>query len=197
MNTESRAIDYGTVNYEGQAIALTDQAECTSRLLDYDCQFEMSAPGRQGDAIVVVYWIFDHVEGRELDCYDYDNVDRVTVVGTAVNDTIGPVKPLNTIEALRHIASNPDGCDSDDVLTLANWIGTGRPSARAAQIWPSEFVDAIPGYTGDRIVALITLQDYCGLSSLARHRRSIGHIDLAMESKAEKAYHSLPEWAKW
>ena len=81
--------DFGTVTFDGQEIILTADAEMTCRVLpsmdyndrhqnDGEHNFEMSAPGvdSEGDA-VTVYWIFENVEGAELDSYDYSDVDRV------------------------------------------------------------------------------------------------------------------------
>ena len=81
--------DFGTVTFDGQEITLTADAQMTSRLLpsmsyndrhqnDGDYNFEMSAPGVDGKGEeVTVYWIFENVDGAELDSYDYSDVDRV------------------------------------------------------------------------------------------------------------------------
>jgi hypothetical protein len=73
---------YGSVEYGGKKYILTDYAEPTSRVLadhqrDY---FELSAPAidEEGNECIL-YWIFED-DGRELDMYDYDNIDRVEML---------------------------------------------------------------------------------------------------------------------
>ena len=82
MNITELAKKYGSVEYEGKKYILTDYAEPTSRLLP-DCQhdcFEMFAPAIDAEGNdYVVYWIFED-DGRELDMYDYDNVDRIELI---------------------------------------------------------------------------------------------------------------------
>jgi hypothetical protein len=84
-----------TIKFEGKEIELTSEAEYTNRLLNSaytnyheaeegeEFSFEMSAQGidEEGNE-VVVYWIFEDVKGdqKELDEFDYDEVDRVETV---------------------------------------------------------------------------------------------------------------------
>lgn len=87
--------NFGELEFEGKVYELTDQAECTSRLLpggytnyidaeegeEYDFEMSCSAKDKQGNEYMV-YWIFQDIkgEGKELDSFDYDNVDRVEVI---------------------------------------------------------------------------------------------------------------------
>lgn len=82
INIDELAKKYGLVEYKGKKYILTDYAEPTSRLLpDYQrgC-FEMFAPAvdEEGNEYVV-YWIFTD-DGRALDKYDYNDVDRVEIL---------------------------------------------------------------------------------------------------------------------
>ena len=82
---------FGSVEFRGETIRLASQAEPTRRLLassnyndrhqnDGEYNFEMSAEGVNAKGMeVTVYWIFENVEGAELDSYDYDDVDRVAI----------------------------------------------------------------------------------------------------------------------
>lgn len=90
---QAAAKEFGTVNFNGNEYALTDQADFTNRLLPggytnyndasdgekYD--FEMSAGAVDKDENeYTVYWIFENTKGEdaaELDSFDYSAVDRV------------------------------------------------------------------------------------------------------------------------
>ena len=83
INIDELAKKYGLVEYAGKRYILTDDAVPTNRLLP-DCQqqdyFEMFAPAIDEEGTeYVVYWIFED-DGRELDRYDYNDVDRVDTV---------------------------------------------------------------------------------------------------------------------
>ncbi|EGO63523.1 hypothetical protein [Acetonema longum] len=85
--------EFGSVEFEGKKYILTSQADLTGRLIqhngyndpddngDYDFEMSASAVDECGDEYTV-YWIFntrkdaDGVD-KELDQYDYDEVDRV------------------------------------------------------------------------------------------------------------------------
>ena len=86
------ALKMETVKFDGKEYRLTEQAEVTGTELDgrftnyhevqngetYD--FEMSAPALDDEENeVTVYWMFENIKGeeKELDEFDYDNVDRV------------------------------------------------------------------------------------------------------------------------
>jgi len=85
MNAQELEYKYGTVEYLGKKYILTDQAECTSRLLsdNLNDHFEMSASAIDEDENeYAVYWVFENKfdgdgDPAELDDYDYDDVDRV------------------------------------------------------------------------------------------------------------------------
>jgi len=71
---------FGAVEFEGKKYILTDQADFTSRLLPdhLEGHFEMSAPAVDGDENeYTVYWIFENDPEKEMDEYDYEDVDRV------------------------------------------------------------------------------------------------------------------------
>ena len=76
----------GRVVFNGKHYRLVDQADFTNRYLGdaMDGYFELKAPavlldtdGKDTDTEAYVYWIFEEVEDQELDCYDYDDIDRV------------------------------------------------------------------------------------------------------------------------
>ena len=73
---------YGSVEHAGKTYILTDYAAPTSRCLPDHQQehFELSAPAidEEGNEYNI-YWIFED-DGRELDMYDYDDVDRVEML---------------------------------------------------------------------------------------------------------------------
>ena len=98
-----------------------------------------------------------------------------------------------TTAEMRHIASNPDGCDRDDLAALAEYIGLGcRPAPQAAALWPD-----MPGT--ERVRAAVNLADYCRTSLRAREYRTRGDIELAREPerRLEWLYQALPAWAQW
>ena len=87
--------NFGEVEFEGREYQLTSEADFTSRMLQYNnnyndvaegenYNFEMSAPAIDADGnAYTIYWIFEGVKGEddpELDSYDYDKVDRVEEV---------------------------------------------------------------------------------------------------------------------
>ena len=98
-----------------------------------------------------------------------------------------------TTAEMRHIASNPDASDLDDLAALAEFVGLGcRPAPQAAQLWPD-----MPG--NERVKAAVNLADYCRTSIRARERRLRGEIELAREEerRLEWLYQALPAWAQW
>lgn len=85
--------EFGSVKFKGKKYILTMQADFTNRLLPYpknyndvsdgeEYDFEMSAGAIDKDGNeFTVYWIFTDKKGengKELDMFDYDQVDRVT-----------------------------------------------------------------------------------------------------------------------
>ncbi len=91
MNLQELEGKYGSVEFEGKKYILANQADETSRLLDYpknyhevdegeEFDFEMSAAAydEEGNRFNV-YWIFSDVkgEGQDLDMFDYNKVNRV------------------------------------------------------------------------------------------------------------------------
>jgi hypothetical protein len=58
-------------------IKLTSEAKITGHTFD-NGYFEMSAQAVDDKGKeCVVYWVFEETEGRELDDYDYDKIDRI------------------------------------------------------------------------------------------------------------------------
>lgn len=109
-----------------------------------------------------------------------------------------------TTEQAREIAANPDGCDSDELKSLAVYIGQGvRPMAQSAALFPNERVEAIEGYKPTapmgRLFVTKTLRHYCWNKIAAMVLRAKGEIDKALvyEAICERLYNSLPTWAKW
>lgn len=92
MKRGENEMKYGTVDFEGKTYNLKAQADFTNRVIPHipnnfndvengeAFRFEMSAPAvdEEGNEYIV-YWIFEDVKGdeRELDSFDYDDVDRV------------------------------------------------------------------------------------------------------------------------
>ena len=86
--------DQGIIEWEGKTLFLTTQADFTGRLLPYPknyhdvkeyemYDFEMMAQGYDETGTKIsVYWIFEDVKGnqKELDEFDYNNIDRVELV---------------------------------------------------------------------------------------------------------------------
>jgi hypothetical protein len=81
---------FGDYEYDGKVLHLTTQADFSNRLIGYmdyheagmgeEYQFEMSALAKNDDGNEYkVYWIFWATKGSEkdLDEYDYDNIDRI------------------------------------------------------------------------------------------------------------------------
>ena len=59
-------------------VKLTSDAKITGRTFD-DESFEMSAEAiDSSNRKCIVYWVFDGSEAKELDDYNYDNIDRIT-----------------------------------------------------------------------------------------------------------------------
>lgn len=89
--------EFGTVEFKSKKYYLISQAEITNRLLPYPknyndvfenekFDFEMStiAIDKIGNKYIV-YWIFEDIKGdneKELDSFDYDNVDRIELIKT-------------------------------------------------------------------------------------------------------------------
>ena len=68
----------GRLEHEGKIYILADSAEPTSRALEFEGQFEMSAPVKdlQGNRYEV-YWIFDDNGEETFENYDYSIVNRI------------------------------------------------------------------------------------------------------------------------
>lgn len=86
---------YGEIFFDGENYILTEDAQPTSRHFNHNSnyndvsagveyQFEMSAPVVDKDNVEhVVYWLFWDIKGeggKELDQFNYDEVDRVLEV---------------------------------------------------------------------------------------------------------------------
>jgi len=82
---------FGTVNFSGKTYVLRRGAEYTNRLLPpsytnyvdrhtnngvFDFEMSATADSPEGEPCEV-YWIFCGKEERDLDSYNYDNVDRI------------------------------------------------------------------------------------------------------------------------
>lgn len=82
MNINELERKYGSVEHEGKTYVLTEQANLTNRVLP-DHQkgcIELSARAVDGQGNEYgVYWIFED-DGRDLDMYDYYDIDRVEVL---------------------------------------------------------------------------------------------------------------------
>ena len=82
MNINELKRKYGSIEHVGKTYILTEQASLTSRLLpdhQKDCiELLARAIDEEGNEHVV-YWTFED-DGRELDMYDYTDVDRVEVL---------------------------------------------------------------------------------------------------------------------
>ncbi len=82
MNIKELEKKYGSVEHEGKTYVAIEQATLTSRLLpdhlkDY---VELSARAVDFDGEeYVVYWVFKD-DGRDLDMYNYTDVNRVEVL---------------------------------------------------------------------------------------------------------------------
>ena len=87
--------EQGIIEWEGKTLFLTTQADFSNTLLPtqytnyHEAQdgelfdFEMVADGYdETGSLVKVYWIFEDVKGnqKELDEFDYNNIDRVELV---------------------------------------------------------------------------------------------------------------------
>ena len=110
---------------------------------------------------------------------------------------------MNTEQA-RHVASNPDGCNRQELLDLAQYIGNGtRPMAQAAALWPNEFIETIPDYSPSepvgRLYVCKAIRNYCWNKATAMAQREQGQIQTAIsyEQICETIYNRLPTWAKW
>jgi hypothetical protein len=83
---------FAAVEFEGKEYILDGEADHTNRLIDNrqdnfvqvnegeEFCFEMSAPAHDAEGNeYMIYWIFTDTKGseRELDSFDYDNIDRV------------------------------------------------------------------------------------------------------------------------
>lgn len=70
--------NHGRLNIDDKIYILKDEAEFTNRCLSNKYEFELSTPAvdLEGNEYIV-YWIFEEVEGWELDQYDYENIDRI------------------------------------------------------------------------------------------------------------------------
>lgn len=82
MNINKLEKKYGSVEHGGKTYVLTEQAFLTSSLLPDHLKgcIELSARAVDFDGEeYVVYWIFED-DGRELDMYDYTDVNRVEVL---------------------------------------------------------------------------------------------------------------------
>lgn len=82
MNIKELEKKYGSVEHEGKTYVAIEQATLTSRLLpDHlkDCiELSAGAIDEEGNEYVV-YWVFKD-DGRDLDMYNYTDVDRVEVI---------------------------------------------------------------------------------------------------------------------
>ena len=79
MNIQELEKKYGSVEHEGKTYILSEQASLTSRLLPDHQKGCIELLARAIDVEgndYVVYWIFED-DGRDLDMYDYTDVDRV------------------------------------------------------------------------------------------------------------------------
>lgn len=75
-------VNYGRIEHDGKEYIFTDMADHTNRCLLYnnDELFEMSAPAVDvAGNEYTVYWIFEKDNEKELEEYDYNNIDRVVL----------------------------------------------------------------------------------------------------------------------
>lgn len=82
MNITELERQYGSIEHDGKTYVLTEQATLTSRLLpdhQKDCLELLARAIDSNGNEYVVYWIFED-DGRDLDMYDYTDVDRVEVL---------------------------------------------------------------------------------------------------------------------
>ncbi len=77
MNLTEFEKKYGYVEFEGKKYVLTEEAYITGNWIG-DAHFQMACDALdQEGKEYKVYWIFEDIEGLELDGYDYDDVARV------------------------------------------------------------------------------------------------------------------------
>jgi len=69
--------NFGVINHQGKNYNLITDAEYTGRCLPFKGSFELSSIAICDGKQYVLYWIFDEIEGAELDQYDYRSVNRV------------------------------------------------------------------------------------------------------------------------
>lgn len=99
-----------------------------------------------------------------------------------------------SMQDLRHIASNPDGCDVTDIEYLAHWIGQGcHPAPQAAHLF------GIDSDSRNRVNDLKEIRKYCVASSKARRLRADGRIERAMtyEREADRHYDRISVERRW